>query len=144
MTRKELLSCAKEESHLTEAFHWGGPPCQSLSGLNAERTGIEDQRSQRMDKRKCIDDALAHAFPLAAIHAGADDVASESKSNRQAIAKIRRGFSLVMYGPGPLSWCRRKRLCWLTGPVNATANAQHMIEEDRARLADMQLIRMPS
>ena len=143
-TRKELLSRAKEESHHTDAFHWGGPPCQSLSGLNAERTGIEDQRSQRVYKRKCIDDALAHAFPLAAMHAGADDVASESKSNRQAITKICRGFPLVMCGPGPLSWCRRKRLCWLTGPVNATANAQHIIEEDRARLADMQLILMPS
>ncbi len=143
-TRKEPLSWAKEENHLTDAFHWGGPPCQSLSGLNAERTGIEDQRSRRMDKRRCIDDALAYAFPLAAIHAGADNVASKSKSDRQAITKIRCGFPLVMCGPGPLSWCRRKRLCWLTVPVNATADAQHIIEEDRARLADIQLILMPS
>ena len=28
-TRRELLSWAKGENHLTDAFHWGGPPCQA-------------------------------------------------------------------------------------------------------------------
>ena len=143
VTRKELLGCAEKESHITDVIHWGGFPCQGLSGLNAGRTGMEDQRSQLVYEMNRIDSELAHAFPLAAVHSGAENVASMNKSDRQAITKIRYDCPPVMCCPGPLSWCRRKRLYWLTWPVDATADAQLKVEEDHARLT-FKCQRMPA
>ena len=123
-TRKERLSCAENENHITDVIHWGSFPCQGLIGLNAGRTGMENQNSQLAREMNHIDGELALAFPLAAAHAGAESVASTSKSDKQAITKIHYDCPPVMCCPDPLSGCRRRRLYWLTWPTNVTADVR--------------------
>ena len=140
---KDLADCAGTEMHIKDIIHWGGFPCQGLSRLNANKNGMSDPRTQLVHEMNRIDAELAKAFPEAALHSAAENVASMSEEEKDQITAIRYCCPPVMCCPGPLSWCRRNRLYWLTWPIELTPDAELQVEKNSAKLS-FSCARMPA
>lgn len=91
-----------------------GPPCQGVSGLNADRKGaLRDHRSSLFVHVKRIEHLFKTCFPWAPVHTLMESVASMDEADRMAMSDS--------FGDEPwkcdakyMLWCCRPRLYWIT------------------------------
>ena len=89
-----------------------GPPCQAVSGLNADRRGaLRDLRSCLFQYVDLIHQMLKKAFPWAQVHRLMESVASMHESDR-ALMSESVGCTPYMVDPVQICGGRRPRLFW--------------------------------
>ena len=91
-----------------------GPPCQGVSGLNADRKGaLRDERSSLFTHVARIRDLLKKGFPWAPVHSVMESVASMDAVDRDHMSS---GFGTEPWicDAGTMTWCSRPRLYWLS------------------------------
>ena len=94
-----------------------GPPCQGVSGLNADRKGaLKDLRSCLFVHVPRIKGLLMRAFPWAQVHLLMESVASMDLSDRKTMSEA-VDIEPILVDSGKMTWCSRPRLYWLTWPV---------------------------
>ena len=99
----------------------GGPPCQGVSGLNAERKGaLRDARSCLFVHVSRIGDLVALWFPWAQVHRLMESVASMDSWDRETMSDD-FGEEPIHCNAGSLLWCYRPRLYWMTWPLQEQA-----------------------
>lgn len=95
----------------------GGPPCQGVSGLNAERRGaLRDARSSLFVHVSRIGGLVAKWFPWAQVHRFMESVSSMDSCDRELMTTD-FGDDPWHCNAGTMLWCYRPRLYWLTWPL---------------------------
>jgi hypothetical protein len=103
-----------EIKQLAVEFIGAGPPCQGVSGLNADKLGaLRDARSSLFQEIPRIEEAFKKAMPWAQVHRLMESVASMSEESREIMSAGVRGqaFKFDAFG---LALCHRPRLYWPT------------------------------
>ncbi len=96
----------------------GGPPCQGVSGLNAERKGaLKDHRSCLFVHVPRIKNLFAKYFPWCQVHVLMESVASMDEADRSSMSQ-EFGDAPWKCDAGTLTWCSRPRLYWVTWEVS--------------------------
>eukprot|EP00438_Fugacium_kawagutii_P022110 Skav219854 [mRNA] locus=scaffold859:647168:648580:- [translate_table: standard] len=91
-----------------------GPPCQGVSGLNADRKGaLRDERSCLFSHVKRIGNLLRLHFPWAQVHELMESVASMDNKDRDTMSAD-FGSQPWRCDAGTLTWCSRPRYYWVT------------------------------
>eukprot|EP00435_Cladocopium_sp_Y103_P017184 s1936_g4.t1 len=91
-----------------------GPPCQGVSGLNADRRGaLRDHRSKLYVHVARIRELVRRAFPWAQVHSLAESVQSMDNQDRSVMSESFGSQSWAIDSSG-VSLARRPRLYWLT------------------------------
>ena len=99
----------------------GGPPCQGVSGLNAERKGaLRDARSSLFVHVPRIGRLVARYFPWAQVHRFMESVSSMDSWDREIMSDD-FGDQPWHCNAGSLLWCYRPRLYWMTWPLQEQA-----------------------
>ena len=91
-----------------------GPPCQGVSGLNADKRGaLRDHRSRLFKEVPRIRDLVRKAFFWAQVHMLMESVASMGDEDRRVMSDEveLKPFKIDSLG---LTVCRRPRLYWCT------------------------------
>ena len=91
-----------------------GPPCQGVSGLNADRKGaLKDKRSNLFEHVERIYLLLKKHFPWAQVHKLMESVASMDEKDRIIMS---RGVGITPWkiDSSGLTLCRRPRLYWIS------------------------------
>ena len=89
-----------------------GPPCQGVSGLNADRRGaLKDHRSGLFIHVRRIRDLLKRHFPWAQIRYLAESVSSMDQSDREVMSQDFGDPASLIDAKG-VSLARRPRLYW--------------------------------
>lgn len=97
-----------------------GPPCQGVSGLNADRRGaLRDERSSLFTRVKRIEGMVQRFFCWAQVHTLMESVASMDQDDRDHMSSS-FGDEPWACDAGQISWCSRPRLYWLTWELLAT------------------------
>ena len=128
---------ARDFSQASLVILGGGPPCQGVSGLNAQRRGaLRDERSCLFVHVKRIWRLLQKHFPWCAVHALMESVASMDESDQQVMSED-FGSPPLLCDAGSMTWCHRPRLYWVSWEVTAGPGA-HM-EADTTKLTRLVL-----
>ena len=89
-----------------------GPPCQGVSGLNADRKGaLRDERSCLFSEVPRIRDCVKQAFRWCPVYTLMESVASMDKKDRDIMTQG-IGTEPLRCDAGTLTWCHRPRLYW--------------------------------
>ena len=106
-----------------------GPPCQGVSGLNAERKGaLRDARSSLFFHVSRITTLVKVYFPWAQVQSLMESVASMDKED-QDVMSADFGSDPWKIDAGLMLWCNRPRLYWLTWGLTAQPGAELFSEE---------------
>ena len=98
-----------------------GPPCQGVSGLNADRKGaLKDRRSCLHVHVKRVYELVVVAFPWAQVHYLMESVASMDKPDREAMSES-IGATPYKIDSAGITLCRRPRLYWLSWLMTRTS-----------------------
>ena len=91
-----------------------GPPCQGVSGLNADRKGARrDHRSRLRKHVKRIKQLLEHSFPWAQVHVIMESVDSMDQADREVMSED-IGLQPWSIDASGVSLARRPRLYWVS------------------------------
>eukprot|EP00438_Fugacium_kawagutii_P007951 Skav214090 [mRNA] locus=scaffold5449:51559:56206:+ [translate_table: standard] len=91
-----------------------GPPCQGVSGLNADRRGaLRDSRSCLYTEVPRIEQLVRRAFPWAQVHRLAENVASMDWEDCQLMCEAFEDEPYFIDACG-VSLCSRPRLYWVS------------------------------
>ena len=91
-----------------------GPPCQGVSGLNADRRGaLKDHRSGLFPHVERVVDLVRTAFPWAQVHRLMESVASMDTADRVVMSQS-AGSTPILLDASGVTGCRRPRLYWPT------------------------------
>ena len=102
----------------------GGPPCQGVSGLNADRRGaLRDSRSSLFKFVPKVVSLCKAAFPWAQVHFLAENVASMD-SKDCSIMNEGYGCKPWLIDAGGISLCRRPRLYWTSWELVEASGAK--------------------
>ena len=94
-----------------------GPPCQGVSGLNADRKGaLKDHRSSLFVHVKRVEHLFKQSFPWAPVHTLMESVASMDEEDRNTMSD-HFGDSPWKCDSKYMLWCCRPRLYWLTWDI---------------------------
>lgn len=94
-----------------------GPPCQGVSGLNADRLwALRDGRSCLFTHVPRVRDLLRQYFVWCPIHTMMESVASMDQQDRDIMTKG-IGVDPLLCDAGCFTWCHRPRLYWLSWEV---------------------------
>eukprot|EP00435_Cladocopium_sp_Y103_P030899 s1425_g7.t1 len=100
-----------------------GPPCQGVSGLNADRRGaLRDHRSRLYVHVSRIRGLVRQAFPWAQVHMMAESVQSMDAKDREVMSASFGCQAWAIDAKG-VSLARRPRFYWLTWEVLEDAQA---------------------
>ena len=100
-----------------------GPPCQGVSGLNADRRGaLRDERSSLFSHVRRIRSLFEVHFPWCQVHSLMESVASMDDLDRD-IMSADFGSTPWWCDAGQLTWCSRPRLYWVTWELLSQAGA---------------------
>ncbi len=105
-----------------------GPPCQGVSGLNADRKGaLRDHRSSLFVHVKRIEGLFKRAFPWAPVHSLMESVASMDEEDRQVMSDH---FEDVPWKCDAkyMLWCCRPRLYWITWSLSEGEGVEFDLE----------------
>ena len=98
-----------------------GPPCQGVSGLNADRKGSQkDARSSLYKEVPRVEALIRKCFSWAQVHLFLENVASMDTADRAAMSED-LGMTPLKVDAAGISLARRPRLYWLTWEVNSEA-----------------------
>lgn len=90
-----------------------GPPCQGVSGLNADRLGaLKDARSSLFSHVKRIELEVKVCFPWCAVYTLIESVASMDDTDLEAMSSSFGSYPWRIDAGGML-WCSRPRVHWL-------------------------------
>lgn len=99
-------------SQTTLVLIGAGPPCQGVSGLNADRRGaLKDERSCLFQEIPRIRDEVKRFFVWCPVFVLMESVASMDRGDRE-IMSHGIGEEPVRCDAGTLTWCHRPRLYW--------------------------------
>lgn len=101
-----------------------GPPCQGVSGLNADKKGaLRDKRSCLFQEVPRITDLFRTHFPWSQVHELVENVASMSGIDRSHMSKRfdRLPFRIDAKG---ISLCSRPRLYWVSWELHDEEGAK--------------------
>ena len=91
-----------------------GPPCQGVSGLNADRKGaLRDERSSLFSHVRRISGLVARHFVWAQVHVLMESVKSMDTQDRDIMSED-FGSQPWECDAGSMTWCSRPRLYWIT------------------------------
>lgn len=100
-----------------------GPPCQGVSGLNADKKGaLRDSRSCLFQEVPRIEQTFKELMPWAQIHRLMESVASMSQEDREVMSEGVDGLPFPIDSFG-LSLCHRPRLYWPTWELRSEIDA---------------------
>lgn len=92
----------------------GGPPCQGVSGLNADRKGaLKDERSCLFTHVKRVEGLVRLNFPWCQVHTLMESVASMDDVD-MAVMSEEFGSLPWKCDAASLLWCSRPRYYWVT------------------------------
>ena len=114
VTAEEVRRWACEFSSVGVVLIGAGPPCQGVSGLNADRKGSQkDLRSSLYKEVPRVKALVENFFPWAQVHLFMESVASMDAKDRAAMSADLGLLPLRVDAAG-VSLARRPRLYWLT------------------------------
>ena len=100
-----------------------GPPCQGVSGLNADRRGaLRDHRSRLHSHVSRIRDLLRKSFPWAQVHTVMESVLSMDEADRQVMSQDIGMLPYAIDAAG-VSLARRPRLYWVSWELHSGGGA---------------------
>ncbi len=114
VTDEVVLQWACKFSQAALIILGAGPPCQGVSGLNADRKGaLRDHRSKLFKEVRRIAELVRRRFPWAMVHVLMESVKSMDAGDREEMPKDVEllPFSIDAVG---VSLARRPRLYWIT------------------------------
>lgn len=89
-----------------------GPPCQGVSGLNADRKGaLKDLRSNLFLHIPRVRQLLRQVFKWCPLHELVESVASMDEKDKQVMSEA-LGSEPLFCDAGDLTWAHRPRLYW--------------------------------
>lgn len=111
---EEIRSWARDYSQAAVVLVGAGPPCQGVSGLNAQRKGaLRDERSGLFPHVTRIWKLLRASFPWCQVHCLMESVASMDDCDRDVMSAD-FGDSPWACDAGTMTWCSRPRLYWVS------------------------------
>ena len=91
-----------------------GPPCQGVSGLNADRKGaLKDARSSLFFHVKRTEKLFKRRFPWAQVHTLMENVASMDSEDMEHMSDDFGSYPWLC-DAGTLTWCSRPRYYWIS------------------------------
>eukprot|EP00435_Cladocopium_sp_Y103_P058354 s184_g20.t1 len=115
-----------------------GPPCQGVSGLNADRKGaLKDSRSSLFTHVPRVRDLLKRHFCWCPVYTLMESVASMDQQDQEAMSEG-IGMRPLSCNAGTFTWCQRPRLYWVDWedkPGRKPAGIQHCTAEELQRWA---------
>lgn len=95
-----------------------GPPCQGVSGLNADRRGaLKDGRSSLFSHVPRIRDLLKQYFRSCPVYTLMESVASMDQKDRDVMSEA-IGMRPLSCNAGAFTWCQRPRLYWVDWEID--------------------------
>lgn len=95
-----------------------GPPCQGVSGLNADRRGaLKDCRSSLFSHVPRIRDLLKKYFRWCPVYTLMESVASMDQKDRDVMSEA-IGMRPLSCNAGTFTWCQRPRLYWVDWEID--------------------------
>jgi site-specific DNA-cytosine methylase len=88
-----------------------GSPCQDVSGLSSERTGVEGERSALVHELTRVDKLTIEVFPNATFSRAVENVASIDVNDFKVFSRTRKTNPYRIY-QRKMSGCRRPRFYW--------------------------------
>ena len=114
VTGDMVKSWACQFSQVSLVVVGAGPPCQGVSGLNADRRGaLKDHRSGLFPHVERITNLVQECFPWAQVHRLMESVASMDEEDRVVMSQS-AGSTPVLLDASGVTGCRRPRLYWPT------------------------------
>ena len=105
---------ARDFSQASLVIVGAGPPCQGVSGLNADRKGaLRDVRSSLFRHVKRIWGLVKRHFCWCQVHCLMENVASMDDADRN-IMSDEFGEQPLVCDAGTMVWCHRPRLYWIS------------------------------
>eukprot|EP00438_Fugacium_kawagutii_P025255 Skav212857 [mRNA] locus=scaffold786:244787:247873:+ [translate_table: standard] len=100
-----------------------GPPCQGVSGLNADRRGaLRDHRSSLYIHVDRVRELVRQAFPWAQVHSLCESVSSMDAEDRGHMTSSLGDHPWLVDAAG-VSLARRPRLYWISWEVQPSSSA---------------------
>lgn len=119
ITEEEVADWQGRFSQASVVIIGGGPPCQSVSGLNSDRLGaLRDLRSNLFHHVSRIRGLVQQKFCWCQVHALMESVASMDVEDQQIMSKDFGSYPWEC-DAGTLTWCSRPRLYWVTWELRA-------------------------
>lgn len=121
--RTEIQGIALDFSNVGLVIIGAGPPCQGVSGLNADKKGaLRDSRSCLFQEVPRIEQIFKELMPWAQVHRLMESVASMSQEDREVMSEGVEGlpFRIDSFG---LTLCHRPRLYWPTWELRSEIDA---------------------
>jgi len=113
----EVREWARVYSQASVVLVGGGPPCQGVSGLNADRKGaLKDERSRLFVHVPRILSLVRRAFPWCQVHGLMESVASMDNVDRHTMTSA-FGADPWKCDAGTMTWCSCPHLYWLTWDI---------------------------
>ena len=114
ITEEMVKDWAARFSNVGVVLVAGGPPCQGVSGLNADRKGaLKDARSNLFVYVKKVYHMVKANFPWAQVHSMMESVYSMDQADRATMSEFMESLPYMVDAEG-ISICRRPRLYWLS------------------------------
>eukprot|EP00435_Cladocopium_sp_Y103_P062761 s423_g24.t1 len=119
-------------SQCTLVLLGAGPPCQGVSGLNADRLGaLKDGRSSLFVHVPRVRDLLRQHFVWCPVHTLMESVASMDRQDRTIMSEA-IGEEPLSCDAGSFTWCHRPRLYWLSWEIAPASGATLTPAADQA------------
>ena len=117
--QEEISGLALKYSNVGVVLIGAGPPCQGVSGLNADRKGAaKDARSSLFVHVPRISELFRQAFPWAQAHELIENVASMSSDDRALMSEAFGKIPFKIDSRG-ICLCSRPRLYWVSWGLEA-------------------------
>ena len=106
-----------------------GPPCQGVSGLNADRLGaLRDARSSLFTHVPRTRELLRRFFVWCPVHSLMESVASMDRQDRDVMTQS-IGDEPLLCDAGCFTWCHRPRLYWMSWDIAEDEHSQMAHDE---------------
>eukprot|EP00438_Fugacium_kawagutii_P028520 Skav226749 [mRNA] locus=scaffold3942:27571:31074:- [translate_table: standard] len=113
ITDDEVRSWSLRYSQCSLVLLGAGPPCQGVSGLNADRRGaLKDSRSSLFVHVPRLRESVRKAFPWCPTYSLMESVSSMDSADRQHMSEA-FGSDPTHCDAADITWCRRPRLYWM-------------------------------
>ena len=120
-SRQDVEALALKFSNVGLVLVGAGPPCQGVSGLNADRKGaLKDPRSSLFHHVPRIVEDFKQCFPWAQVHELVENVASMSVEDRTVMSESFQKIPWRIDSQG-ISLCGRPRLYWVSWQLQEEA-----------------------